>query len=69
MAFGFPVVVRLPCEPDAFPEPLASGALDELSLLSPLRVGVGLSDDSGGAVLFGACDDASLSASESDSSS
>lgn len=60
VVLGFPEVVRLPCEPEALPEPLASGALDELSLLSPLCVGLGLSE-LGGDVLFGACDDWSLS--------
>jgi hypothetical protein len=64
---GLPVVTLVPCEPDAFAEPLValSEAVEEaLSLLSSfLEVAVGWSeelgwsDDLGGAVLRGACED------------
>lgn len=49
-----------PCEPDAFAEPLAlSEAVEEaLSLLSSfLEVAVGWSEDFGGDVLRGACEE------------
>ena len=59
---GLPVVLE-PWEPDALPvsDPDALPVDAALSLLlSPLSVGLGWSEDRGGAVLCGACEDLSL---------
>lgn len=54
---GFPVVTRVPWEPEARAEPLAWFVEEALSLLSSFEVGVAWSDDRTAAVLRAACDD------------
>jgi hypothetical protein len=67
VALGLPVVTRVPWEPEAFAEPVVLPDSVDWSLLSPLCVGVALSEGLFvvlGAELCGACDEASCSGRE-----
>jgi hypothetical protein len=58
---GFPVVTRVPWEPEARADPLAWFVEEALSLLSSFEVGVAWFDDRAAAVLRATCDDCSES--------